>query len=125
MTPWSFDVKFPRSIQFTFGSLTFITGEDGDLKILPPGTASEHPAPAHSSTLGGTYSDLDPFAGLYIRTAKLVRGILIVTSTLRSFVRVSSSSSSASSPIEIYLVTTPRSRPAPAKTLQRTAASSP
>jgi hypothetical protein len=98
MAPWSFDVKFPRSTQFTFGSLTFIAGEDGDLKILPPGTAPEHPAPAHSSTSGGTCSDLDPFAGLYIRTAKLVRGILIVTSTLWSFVRVSSLSSSASSP---------------------------
>jgi hypothetical protein len=98
MAPWSFDVKFPCGTQFTFGSLTFVAGEDGDLKMLPPGTAPEHPAPAPSSTSGGTCSGSNPFAGLYIRTAKLVRGIPIVTSTLRLVVRVSSSSSSASSP---------------------------
>jgi hypothetical protein len=40
---------------------------------------------------------LDPFVGLYIRTAKLVQGIPIVTSTLQPFVGASSSSSSASS----------------------------
>jgi hypothetical protein len=33
MAPWMFDVKFPRGTQFTFGSLTFATGEDGDLEI--------------------------------------------------------------------------------------------
>jgi hypothetical protein len=98
MTPWSFDIKFPLSTQFTFGSLTFIAGEDGDLKMLPPRTAPEHPAPAPSSTSGDTYSGLDPFAGLYIHTAKLIRDIPIVTSTLRPFVEASSSSSSASSP---------------------------
>jgi hypothetical protein len=64
--------------------------------MLPPGPAPEHPTP--SSTSGGVCLGSDPFAGLYIRTAKLVRGILIVTSTLRPFVRASSSSSSASSP---------------------------
>jgi hypothetical protein len=98
MSPWSFDVKSPLGTQFTFGSLTFIAGEDGDLKMLPPVTAPEHLAPAPSSTSGGTYSGSDPFAGLYICTAKLVRGIPIVTSTLRSFVGASSSSSSTSSP---------------------------
>jgi hypothetical protein len=98
MSPWSFDVKFPLGTQFTFGSLTFVVGEDGDLKMLPPGTAPEHPAPAPSSTSGGTCSGSDPFAGLYIRTAKLVRGIPIVMSTLRPFIRASSPSSLASSP---------------------------
>jgi hypothetical protein len=98
MAPWSFDVKFPLGAQFTFGSLMFIAGEDGDLKMLPPGTAPEHPAPAPSSILTGTCSGLDPFAGLYIRIVKLVRGIPIMTSTLRPFVGVSSLSSSASSP---------------------------
>jgi hypothetical protein len=91
-------MKFPLGTQFTFGALTFIAGEDGDLKMLPPGTALVHPAPARSSTSGGTCLGLDPFPELYIRTAKLVRGILIVMSTLRPFVRASSSSSSASSP---------------------------
>jgi hypothetical protein len=64
----------------------------------PPGTALERPTPAPSSTLGGTCSGSDPFAGLYIRTAKLIRGIPIVMSTLQPVVGVSSSSSSASSP---------------------------
>jgi hypothetical protein len=98
MAPWSFDVRFPHNTQFTFRSLTFVAEEDGDLKMLPSGTAPEHPAPAPSSASGGTCSGLDPFVLLYICTAKLVSGIPIVTSTLRPFVGVSSSSSSASSP---------------------------
>jgi hypothetical protein len=98
MTPWSFDMKFPLGTQFTFGSLTFAIGEDGDLKMLPPGPAPKHPTPAPSSTSSGACSGLDPFAGLYIYTAKLVRGILIMTSTLWPFIEASSSSSSASSP---------------------------
>jgi hypothetical protein len=65
--------------------------------MLPLEPASEHPTPAPSSGSGGACSGLDPFVGLYIHTAKLVRGILIVTSTLRPFVGASSSSSSASS----------------------------
>jgi hypothetical protein len=89
-------MKFPLGTQFTFGPLTFITRADRDLKILPPGTAPEHPAP--SSTSGGTCSGLDPFAGLYICTTKFVRGIPIVTSTLWPFIGASSWSSSASSP---------------------------
>jgi hypothetical protein len=91
-------MKFPLVTQFTFGSLTFTVGEDEDLKMLPPGLAPEHLTPAPSSTSGGAYSGLDPFAGLHIRTAKLVRGISIMTSTLRPFTRAPSSSSSASSP---------------------------
>jgi hypothetical protein len=98
MAPWSFDKKFPLRTQFNFGSLTFVTGEDRDLKMLPLGTASEHPIPAPSSTSDGTCSSSDPFVGLYIRTAKLVQGIPIMTSTLRPFIGASSSSSSASSP---------------------------
>jgi hypothetical protein len=98
MSPWSFDMKFPLCTQFTFGSLTFAAGEDGDLKMLPPGLVPEHPTPAPSSTLGGACLGLDPFAGLYIRTAKLIQGIPIVMSTLRPFVGASGSSSSASSP---------------------------
>jgi hypothetical protein len=41
MSPWMFDVKFPLNTQFTFGSLTFAVGEDGDLRMLPPGPAPE------------------------------------------------------------------------------------
>jgi hypothetical protein len=98
MAPWAFDIKFPLDTQFTFGSLTFATGEDGDLKMLPLGPASEHPAPAPSSTSGGVCSGLDPFAGLYIHTAKLIRGIPIVASIIQPFVGALSSSSLASSP---------------------------
>jgi hypothetical protein len=43
-------------------------------------------------------SGLDPFAGLYIHTAKLIWGISIVMSTLRPFTGAPSSSSSTSSP---------------------------
>jgi hypothetical protein len=91
-------MKFPLGTQFTFRSLTFATGEDGDLKMLPPGPASEHPTPAPSSTSGDACSGSDPFEGLYIRTVKLVQHIPIVTSTLRPFVGASGSSSSAYSP---------------------------
>jgi hypothetical protein len=70
MTPWTFDVKFPLDTKFTFGSLTFAVGEDVDLRMLPPGEATEHTAPSSASS--GTQSDSDLFDGLYIRTAKLV-----------------------------------------------------
>jgi hypothetical protein len=91
-------MKFPLDTQFTFRSLTFAAEEDGDLKMWPPGLAPEHPTPAPSSTSGSTCSGLDYFTGLYIRTAKLIRGIPIVTSTLQTFTGAPSSSSSASSP---------------------------
>jgi hypothetical protein len=98
MAPWTFNMKFPLATQFTFGSMTFAVGEDGDLKILPPGPAAEHHTLAPSSTSGSTCSGSNPFTGLYIRTAKLVRGIPIMTFTLRTFIGAPSSSSSASSP---------------------------
>jgi hypothetical protein len=98
MPPWTFDMKFPLGTQFTFRSLTFAVGEDRDLKMLPPGPTPEHPTPAPSSTSSGVCSSLNPFTGLYIRTVKLIRGIPIVMSTLRSFTGAPSSSSSASSP---------------------------
>jgi hypothetical protein len=107
MTPWTFDVKFPLSTQFTFGPLMFAAGEDGDLKMLPPGPALEHLASADgqapwslttSSTSGGAYSGLDPFEGLYICTTKIVRGIPVVMSTLRPLAGASSLSPLAVSP---------------------------
>jgi hypothetical protein len=93
MTPWTFDVRFPLGTKFTFGSLTFAAGEDGDLRMLPPGKATEHTAPSSASS--GTQADLDLFDGLYIRTAKLVQGIPVVTTILRPCAGASSSSSSA------------------------------
>jgi hypothetical protein len=65
--------------------------------MLPPGSAPEHHTPAPSSTSGSSCLGSNPFAGLYICTTKLVRGISIMTSTLRTFTRALSSSSSASS----------------------------
>jgi hypothetical protein len=93
MTPWTFDVKFPLGTEFTFGSLTFATGEDGDLRMLPPGEATEHTAPSSASS--ETQADSDLFDGSYIRMVKLVRGIPVVTTILRPCAGASSSSSSA------------------------------
>jgi hypothetical protein len=93
MAPWTFDVKFPLGTKFTFRSMTFAAGEDGDLRMLPPGEATEHTAPSSASS--GTQADSDFFDGLYIRTAKLVRGIPVVTTILRPCAGASSSSSSA------------------------------
>jgi hypothetical protein len=70
MAPWTFDVKFPLGTKFTFGSLTFIVGEDGDLRMLAPGEVTEHTAPSSASS--GTQADSDFFDRLYICTAKLV-----------------------------------------------------
>jgi hypothetical protein len=75
--------------------------------MLPPGPAPERrtlvdgQAPwslMTSSTSGSACSDLHPFAELYIRTTKIVRGILVMTSTLRSLAGASSLSSSTASP---------------------------
>jgi hypothetical protein len=107
MAPWTFDVKFPRGTQFTFGSLTFAAGEDGDLGMLPTGSAPECLAliygqapsfPAATSTSGGAYSGLDPCEGCHICTVKLIQGILIMTSILRPSGKASSWCSSAASP---------------------------
>jgi hypothetical protein len=85
------DVKFPRGTQFTFGSLTFVTGEDGDLKMLPLEAALEHLvlvhgpdpcSPVNSSTLDGACSGWDLCAGLFPRTVEIVQGISVVTSIL-------------------------------------------
>jgi hypothetical protein len=98
MSPWNFGMKFPLGTQFTFGSLTFVAGEDENLKMLLPGPVPEHSTHAPSSASDGACLGLDPFAGLYICIVKLVWGIPIVTFTLRPFIGASSSSSSASSP---------------------------
>jgi hypothetical protein len=93
MSPWTFDIKFPRGTEFTFGSLTFAAGEDGDLRMLPPSEAAEHIAPSSASS--ETQAESDLFDGSYIRTVKLVRGIPVVTTILRPCVGAASSSPSA------------------------------
>jgi hypothetical protein len=64
--------------------------------MLPSGPASEHLALTPSSMSDGSCSGSDPCVGLYIRTAKLVRSIPVVTSILRSLAKSLSLSSSAS-----------------------------
>jgi hypothetical protein len=70
MAPWTFDIKFSRGTEFTFGSLTFTAGEDRDLRMLPLGETTEHTA--LSSASSETQADSDFFDGSYIRTVKLV-----------------------------------------------------
>jgi hypothetical protein len=87
--------------------LTFAAGEDEELSMLPLGPASDCLASIDgqaqwslttSSTSGGACAGLDPFAGIYICTAKIVWGISVVTSTLRPLAGALSLSSSAASP---------------------------
>jgi hypothetical protein len=101
------DVKFPRGTQLTFGSLMFATREDGNLRMLPLGPGPECQALTHgqdlcrsatSMTSGGTGSGLDSCARLYIHATKHVRGIPVMTSSLRPSTRVSSLSSPVASP---------------------------
>jgi hypothetical protein len=76
-------------------------------RCCPPGSAPECLTPIYgqapylpviSSTSCGVCSGLDPYAGPYICTTKLIRGIPIVTSTLQPSARASTSSSSTTSP---------------------------
>jgi hypothetical protein len=92
MTSWTFEVKFTRCNQLTFGSLTFATREDGNLRLLSPGPAPEHLAPTHgqdlccpttSSTSGNVCTGQDSYAGVYIYTSKLVWGISVMMSILQ------------------------------------------
>jgi hypothetical protein len=68
----TFHIKYPHVTGFTYESLTFAAGENGDLKMLPTGPAPEHLALPLSSISSGSFSYLDPCAVLYIRIAKLV-----------------------------------------------------
>jgi hypothetical protein len=95
MASKTFDVKFLCGTQRTFGSLTFATGEDRDLKMLSPGSAPEHLASTSSSSSGRSGVGSDHCVGNYIRIAKIVRGIPVVTSILQPLVVASSSFTSA------------------------------
>jgi hypothetical protein len=98
MTSKTFDVKFPCGTQLTFGSLIFVIGENGELKMLPPGPAPGHLASMSSSASGRSCAGPGRCVGSYIRTAKIIRGIPVVMSTLRPLVGASGSSTSASTP---------------------------
>jgi hypothetical protein len=82
-------------------------GEDGNLKLLVSELAPERLTqvygqapylPAISSTSGGTCLGLNPYAGSYHRTAKIVQGIPIGASIRQPSAGASSSSSSTGSP---------------------------
>jgi hypothetical protein len=98
MVSRTFDVKFLCDTQFTFGSLTFVAGYDGDLKILPSGPAPEHLALTSSSASVRSCVGLSRCAKNYICTAKIVRGIPVVTSILRPLAGALSLSTSAWTP---------------------------
>jgi hypothetical protein len=79
MAPWTFSIKFSYGTQFTFGSLIFVVEEDGNLELLTQGPPPKHStlvygqAPylsANSSTSGGAYSSLNPYAEPYHRAIK-------------------------------------------------------
>jgi hypothetical protein len=107
MAPWTFNVKFPYDTEFTFESLTFAAGEDGNLKLLTSGLALERLTPAYgqaryvptiSSTSGEGSSGLNPYTWRYIHTTRFVRGIPIEASILQPLSGASNSSSLAVSP---------------------------
>jgi hypothetical protein len=98
MASRTFDVKFLCGTQLTFVSLTFAIGENRDLKMLPLGSTPERLAPMSSSASGRSCAGLGRCTGNYIRTAKIIRGIPVVTSILRPLVGALSSSTSASTP---------------------------
>jgi hypothetical protein len=103
--PWP--ITFSHDTQFTFGSLTFITSEDGDLKMLLLEVALENLvlvhepdlcSPANSSTSDSACLGSDPCVGLFIRTVEIVQGIPVMTSILQPSTGASSLSSSVTSP---------------------------
>jgi hypothetical protein len=96
MASRTFEVKFPCGTQLTFGSLIFAARENGELKMLPPGPAPGHLALMSSSAPDRSCVGLGHCAGSYIRTAKIIRGIPVVTSTLQPLVGALGSSTSAS-----------------------------
>jgi hypothetical protein len=67
-------------------------------KDAAPRSAPEHLALASSSASGGSCSGLDLCAGSYIHTAKIIWGIPVVTSILRTLVGALSPSASALTP---------------------------
>jgi hypothetical protein len=109
MTLWTFSVKFSYDTQFTFGSLMFVAGNDENLELLTRGPAPERLVPVYgqppylptsSSTLGGAYTSLNPYAGSYHRTARTSQGNPIGMSIVQSSTGTSSFSISAKSPYQ-------------------------
>jgi hypothetical protein len=66
--------------------------------MLPLGSTPGHLAPMSSSASGKSCTGPDRCAGSYIHTAKIIRGILVVASTLRPLVGALGSSISALTP---------------------------
>jgi hypothetical protein len=66
--------------------------------MLHPGPALDHLALASSSASDSSCSGSNPCVGIYIRTAKIIQGIPVMTSILWPLAGASSSSSSTSTP---------------------------
>jgi hypothetical protein len=106
MTPWTFSIKFSYDTQFTFESLIFAIGEDGDLELLTQGPAPKRLAPVYgqasylltnSSTLAGACLGLNPYTGSYHRAATTTQRIPIGAPIFQPSAGTSSSSTSTTS----------------------------
>jgi hypothetical protein len=89
--------------------LIFAVREDENLELLTQGPAPKRLAPVYanapyllvnSSTSGGAYSGLNPYARTYHRVAKMTQGILIRAPIFQPSARASSSSTSTASPLD-------------------------
>jgi hypothetical protein len=116
-------MKFPLGTQFTFGSLTFTAGENGDLNMLPPGPAPEHlllllhlhqVVSAQVWIILQGYTSAPPSSFGVFRSRRPPSGH---SSEHRVRLR------RHRPPVEIHLMTTPRSGSTSAGTPQRTTAS--
>jgi hypothetical protein len=96
MASRTFDVKFPCGTQLTFKSLIFAVGENGKLKMLPPGPAPGYLALTSSSASARSCAGSGHCVGSYICTTKIIWGISVVMSILRLLAGASSSSTSTS-----------------------------
>jgi hypothetical protein len=107
MAPWAFNIKFLYDTQFTFRSLMFVAGENGNLKLLTRRPTPKHLVPvygqapylsANSFISGGACSGLNPYAGSYHLTARTSQGLPIGAPIFQPPAGTSSSSPSGASP---------------------------
>jgi hypothetical protein len=119
MAPWTFNVKFSCGTQLTFVSLIFATGEDRDLTILPPRSAPTHLALASLSTLGGSCSGLDPCQGVTSAPSRSFRVYWSWHPSSGTWLGHRAHLHRHRFLIQIHLMTTLRSRSAPAGNLRK------
>jgi hypothetical protein len=110
MAPWTFNIKFSYDTQFLFRSLMFAAEEDGNLELLTQNPEPTHLSsvyrnapyylvdPSTSSTLGGAYSSLNPWARSHYLSSMMSQEYPTRTSIFQPSAGTSSSSSSGASP---------------------------